>query len=127
VKELEAEHYLGLLINGEQQFRRAGIFLDTAAKALAFLKGRSYVTYTDVDNLALDVWRARMKLTGEAITLINGEDIEYWRWQETGRMFDKVVITRDREPKPITTSDQLKDQLSLRLIRGARESCLAKK
>lgn len=45
---------------------RGGIFLVRAAKALAFLGGRGYVTPDDIKNLALDVLRHRMILTYRA-------------------------------------------------------------
>jgi len=45
---------------------RGGIFLIRAAKALAYLDGRGYVTPDDIKNLALDVLRHRMILTYRA-------------------------------------------------------------
>ena len=45
---------------------RAGIFLITAARAYAFLKGRGYVTPDDVKQIALDVLRHRVITTFEA-------------------------------------------------------------
>jgi len=45
---------------------RASLFLTRAAKANAFLQGRSYATPHDVKNLALDVLRHRVALTYEA-------------------------------------------------------------
>lgn len=45
---------------------RATIALTQAAKALAFLKGRGYVTPQDVKNIAHDVLRHRMHITYEA-------------------------------------------------------------
>ena len=45
---------------------RGGIFLVRAAKALAYLGGRGYVTPDDIKNLALDVLRHRMILTYRA-------------------------------------------------------------
>jgi MoxR-like ATPase len=45
---------------------RASIFLTKAAKAHAFLQGRSYATPHDVKNIALDVLRHRVVLTYEA-------------------------------------------------------------
>ncbi len=45
---------------------RASLFLTKAAKANAFLQGRSYATPHDVKNLALDVLRHRVLVTYEA-------------------------------------------------------------
>ena len=45
---------------------RASIYLTKAAKAHAFLQGRSYATPHDVKNVALDVLRHRVVLTYEA-------------------------------------------------------------
>ena len=45
---------------------RASLFLTKAAKANAFLQGRSYATPHDVKNLALDVLRHRVMVTYEA-------------------------------------------------------------
>ncbi len=45
---------------------RASLFLTRAAKANAFLQGRSYATPHDVKNLALDVLRHRVVVTYEA-------------------------------------------------------------
>ena len=45
---------------------RASLFLTRAAKANAFLQGRSYATPHDVKNLALDVLRHRVTITYEA-------------------------------------------------------------
>jgi MoxR-like ATPase len=45
---------------------RGGIFLIRAAKALAFLDGRGYVTPDDIKSLALDVLRHRLILTYRA-------------------------------------------------------------
>ena len=45
---------------------RASIFLTRAAKAHAFLQGRSYATPHDVKNVALDVFRHRVVPTYEA-------------------------------------------------------------
>ncbi len=45
---------------------RASLFLTRAAKANAFLQGRSYATPHDVKNLALDVLRHRIAVTYEA-------------------------------------------------------------
>jgi MoxR-like ATPase len=45
---------------------RASLFLTRAAKANAFLQGRSYATPHDVKNLALDVLRHRIAITYEA-------------------------------------------------------------
>ena len=45
---------------------RASIYLMQAARAHAFLQGRSYVTPHDVKSLALDVLRHRLVLTYEA-------------------------------------------------------------
>jgi len=45
---------------------RGGIFLVRAAKALAYIGGRDYVTPDDIKNLALDVLRHRMILTYRA-------------------------------------------------------------
>jgi len=45
---------------------RASIYLTLAAKANAFLQGRSYATPHDVKNIALDVMRHRVILTYEA-------------------------------------------------------------
>ena len=45
---------------------RASIYLTKAAKAHAFLQGRSYATPHDVKNVALDVMRHRVVLTYEA-------------------------------------------------------------
>jgi MoxR-like ATPase len=45
---------------------RASLFLTRAAKANAFLQGRSYATPHDVKNLALDVLRHRVAITYEA-------------------------------------------------------------
>lgn len=45
---------------------RASLFLTKAAKANAFLQGRSYATPHDVKNLALDVLRHRVSVTYEA-------------------------------------------------------------
>jgi MoxR-like ATPase len=45
---------------------RASIYLTRAAKAHAFLQGRSYATPHDVKNVALDVLRHRVVLTYEA-------------------------------------------------------------
>ncbi|MEO8029986.1 MAG: AAA family ATPase [Gemmatimonadota bacterium] len=45
---------------------RGGIFLIRAAKALAFLDGRGYVTPDDIKDLALDVLRHRLILTYRA-------------------------------------------------------------
>ncbi len=45
---------------------RASLFLTRAAKAHAFLQGRSYATPHDVKNLALDVLRHRVVVTYEA-------------------------------------------------------------
>jgi MoxR-like ATPase len=45
---------------------RATIFLGTAARAMAFLQGRGYVTPQDVKDIALDVLRHRVILSYEA-------------------------------------------------------------
>ena len=45
---------------------RASIFLTQAAKALAFLRGRGYVTPEDVKSIGLDILRHRIILTYEA-------------------------------------------------------------
>jgi MoxR-like ATPase len=45
---------------------RATIALSQAAKAMAFLRGRGYVTPQDVKNIAHDVLRHRMHITYEA-------------------------------------------------------------
>jgi MoxR-like ATPase len=45
---------------------RASLFLTRAAKANAFLQGRTYATPHDVKNLALDVLRHRVVVTYEA-------------------------------------------------------------
>ena len=45
---------------------RASLFLTRAAKANAFLQGRSYATPHDVKNMALDVLRHRVAVTYEA-------------------------------------------------------------
>jgi len=45
---------------------RASIYLTRAAKAHAFLQGRSYATPHDVKNIAIDVFRHRVVLTYEA-------------------------------------------------------------
>ncbi len=45
---------------------RASLFLTRAAKANAFLQGRSYATPHDVKNLALDILRHRVVVTYEA-------------------------------------------------------------
>ena len=45
---------------------RASIYLTRAAKAHAFMQGRSYATPHDVKNVALDVMRHRVILTYEA-------------------------------------------------------------
>jgi len=45
---------------------RASLFLTRAAKANAFLQGRSYATPHDVKNLAMDVMRHRVVVTYEA-------------------------------------------------------------
>ncbi|MFK7898132.1 MAG: AAA family ATPase [Myxococcota bacterium] len=45
---------------------RASLFLTRAAKANAFLQGRSYATPHDVKNMALDVLRHRVAITYEA-------------------------------------------------------------
>jgi MoxR-like ATPase len=45
---------------------RASIFLGLAARAMAFLQGRGYVTPQDVKDIALDVMRHRVILTYEA-------------------------------------------------------------
>jgi MoxR-like ATPase len=45
---------------------RASIYLTRAAKAHAFMQGRSYATPHDVKNIALDVMRHRVVLTYEA-------------------------------------------------------------
>ena len=45
---------------------RASLFLTRAAKANAFLQGRSYATPHDVKNLALDVMRHRIAISYEA-------------------------------------------------------------
>ena len=45
---------------------RASIYLTKAAKAHAFLQGRSYATPHDVKNVAPDVLRHRVLLTYEA-------------------------------------------------------------
>jgi MoxR-like ATPase len=45
---------------------RASIYLTKAAKAHAFLRGRSYATPHDVKNVAIDVLRHRVVLTYEA-------------------------------------------------------------
>ena len=45
---------------------RASLFLTRAAKANAFLQGRSYATPHDVKNLALDVLRHRIAISYEA-------------------------------------------------------------
>jgi MoxR-like ATPase len=45
---------------------RASLFLTRAAKANAFLQGRSYATPHDVKNLAPDILRHRINVTYEA-------------------------------------------------------------
>ncbi len=45
---------------------RASIYLTKAAKAHAFLQGRSYATPHDVKNVAAEVLRHRIMLTYEA-------------------------------------------------------------
>ena len=45
---------------------RATIFLAVAARAMAFLQGRGYVTPQDVKDIAPDVLRHRVVLTYEA-------------------------------------------------------------
>jgi MoxR-like ATPase len=47
---------------------RASINLVLAARALAFLRGRRYVTGQDVQDLALDVLRHRIVLSFEALS-----------------------------------------------------------
>jgi MoxR-like ATPase len=46
---------------------RAPIYLIEGARALAFLRGRSYALPEDVTDLALDVFRHRLVLTYEAL------------------------------------------------------------
>ena len=45
---------------------RAGIFLGKAARAVAFLNGRAYVTPQDVKDVCHDILRHRIGLTFEA-------------------------------------------------------------
>ena len=51
---------------------RAGIFLISAARAYAFLKGRGYVTSDDIKQIAPDVLRHRVITTFEAQALSTG-------------------------------------------------------
>ena len=55
---------------------RASIFLGLAARAMAFLEGRGYVTPQDVKDVAYDVLRHRVLLTYEAeAERVTSEDV----------------------------------------------------
>jgi MoxR-like ATPase len=55
---------------------RASINLILAARALAFVRGRSYVLPQDVLDMALDVMRHRLVLSYEALSdNVNGDDL----------------------------------------------------
>ncbi len=65
---------------------RATIFLTTAAKAHAFLRGRGYVTPEDVKSIGMDVLRHRVILSYEA------EAEEMTPEQVVQRIFDQVEV-----------------------------------
>lgn len=65
---------------------RAGIFLITAARAHAFLKGRGYVTPEDVKQLAPDILRHRV------ITTFEAEAQEVTSTQIVQRILDNVEV-----------------------------------
>ncbi len=65
---------------------RATIFLSLAARAYAFLKGRSYVTPQDIKTIAPDILRHRIILTYEA----EAEDVT--TEQIIGHVFDSVEV-----------------------------------
>ena len=65
---------------------RRGIFLIRAAKALAHLDGRGYVTPDDIKNLVLDVLRHRLILTYRADAEGIGPDAIL------GRVLDSVRV-----------------------------------
>lgn len=79
--ELEME---GLLEYGASP--RATIALAQASRAMAFLKGRGFVTPQDVKNVALDVLRHRMHITFEAEAEGLDED------QLVQRLLDKLPV-----------------------------------
>lgn len=60
----QANHLAPLIEYGASP--RAGIFLGKAARAIAFLNGRAYVTPQDVKDVAHDILRHRIGLTFEA-------------------------------------------------------------
>jgi MoxR-like ATPase len=64
----------GFIQNGASP--RATINLTLAARAIAFLNGRHYVTPQDVKNIAMDVLRHRVSVTYEAeAENISSEDV----------------------------------------------------
>ena len=65
---------------------RATIFLTTAAKAHAFLRGRGYVTPEDVKSIGMDVLRHRVILTYEA------EAEEITSEQVIQNVFDQIEV-----------------------------------
>ena len=65
---------------------RAGIFLITAARAHAFLKGRGYVTPEDVKQLAPDILRHRV------ITTFEAEAQEVTSTQIVQRILDNIEV-----------------------------------
>ncbi len=65
---------------------RATIFLSQAARAYAFLQGRSYVTPQDIKTIAPDILRHRIILTYEA----EAEDVT--TEQIIGNVFDSVEV-----------------------------------
>lgn len=65
---------------------RAGIFLITAARAHAFLKGRGYVTPEDVKQLAPDILRHRV------ITTFEAEAQEITSTQIVQRILDNIEV-----------------------------------
>ena len=65
---------------------RATLYLNSAAKAHAFLKGRGYVTPEDIKSIGMDVLRHRVLISYEAeAEEITAEDI-------VKRIFDEVEV-----------------------------------
>ncbi len=65
---------------------RAGIYLTRAAKALAFIRARGYVTPQDIKDIGMDVLRHRIIVTYEAeAEEITSEDI-------VRRIFDEIKV-----------------------------------
>src|SRR3989338_8828852 len=83
-EEYKVKNLKGLIMYGASP--RATIYLNIAAKAYAFLRGRAYVTPDDVKAIGLDVLRHRVIVTYEAeAEEKNSEDI-------VRQVFDQVEV-----------------------------------